>query len=253
MQEDPRLGELLDAAVRLLTRGERPSVATVAAEAGVSRATAHRRLGGSPGLFTRLAELRGLDLPERTRPDARTRVLDAVGEYLKENALIGVSLEDVARRAGVGPATLYRIFTDREGLLRAFMDERGARRHARRLDPALPARPQLIALVEEGIRFLTTHRGLLMLGISPSPDDKDLVAAVGGDPASTRASLAHFLAATTRSGALRVADPELAAMALSGAMLAGVLLTERDPAVVAPALVDGFLKGWVSPRRGAKR
>jgi len=55
------------------------------------------------------------------RADARRnheQVLAAAREAFVE-AGPGVPLEDVARRAGVGIATLYRRFGDREGLLRA--------------------------------------------------------------------------------------------------------------------------------------
>jgi AcrR family transcriptional regulator len=62
--------------------------------------------------------------PESTgglRADARRnheQVLAAAREAFVEGGA-GVPLEDVARRAGVGIATLYRRFGDREGLLRA--------------------------------------------------------------------------------------------------------------------------------------
>ncbi|HEY4626945.1 MAG TPA: helix-turn-helix domain-containing protein, partial [Blastococcus sp.] len=55
------------------------------------------------------------------RADARRnheQVLTAARESFLE-AGPGVPLEEVARRAGVGIATLYRRFGDREGLLRA--------------------------------------------------------------------------------------------------------------------------------------
>jgi AcrR family transcriptional regulator len=55
------------------------------------------------------------------RADARRnqeRLLSAARELIAERGA-GVPLEDVARRAGVGIATLYRRFPDREALLRA--------------------------------------------------------------------------------------------------------------------------------------
>jgi len=55
------------------------------------------------------------------RADARRnqeRLLDAARELIAERGA-GVPLEDVAKRAGVGIATLYRRFPDRDALLRA--------------------------------------------------------------------------------------------------------------------------------------
>src|SRR3954469_8767602 len=61
------------------------------------------------------------DGPSRLRADARRnheQVLAAAREVFVERGA-GAPLEEVAGRAGVGIATLYRRFGDREGLLRA--------------------------------------------------------------------------------------------------------------------------------------
>ena len=65
-------------------------------------------------------------LPHVLRSDAqdnRDRVLEAARELFSESGL-GVTMRQIARRAGVGPATLYRRFpTKQELVLEAFMDE----------------------------------------------------------------------------------------------------------------------------------
>lgn len=52
----------------------------------------------------------------------RERVLDAAAEVFHEYGL-GAGLEDVARRAGVGVATVYRRFPSREALLEALLSD----------------------------------------------------------------------------------------------------------------------------------
>ena len=52
----------------------------------------------------------------------RERVLDAAAEVFHEPGL-GAGLEDVARRAGVGVATVYRRFPTREALLEALLSD----------------------------------------------------------------------------------------------------------------------------------
>ena len=52
----------------------------------------------------------------------RERVLDAAAEVFHEHGL-GASLEDIARRAGVGVATVYRRFPSREALLEALLSD----------------------------------------------------------------------------------------------------------------------------------
>jgi AcrR family transcriptional regulator len=65
-------------------------------------------------------------LPHVLRSDAqdnRDRVLEAARELFAESGL-GVTMRQIARRAGVGPATLYRRFPAKQELvLEAFMDE----------------------------------------------------------------------------------------------------------------------------------
>ena len=75
-----------------------------------------------------------LDMDTATRPRAvrlradatrnRERIVTAAREAIVE---LGhdVPLDEVARRAGVGNATLYRHFTDRTDLLKDVLRERG--------------------------------------------------------------------------------------------------------------------------------
>jgi AcrR family transcriptional regulator len=66
------------------------------------------------------------NVPQVLRSDAqdnRDRVLEAARELFAESGL-GVTMREIARRAGVGPATLYRRFPAKQELvLEAFMDE----------------------------------------------------------------------------------------------------------------------------------
>jgi AcrR family transcriptional regulator len=63
---------------------------------------------------------------EHERADARRnreRILCAAACLVDEYGIDGVSMDDVASRAGVGKGTLYRRFGDRASLLRALIDE----------------------------------------------------------------------------------------------------------------------------------
>lgn len=57
-------------------------------------------------------------LQERSRATA-ARLLDATLELLAEAGLEGAVIPAIAARAGVAPASVYRRFTDKDGLLRA--------------------------------------------------------------------------------------------------------------------------------------
>ncbi len=67
------------------------------------------------------------DLADRPlRRDAernRQRILAAAGELFAERGL-GVTLDDIARHAGVGVGTVYRRFPDKEVLIDALFEQR---------------------------------------------------------------------------------------------------------------------------------
>src|SRR3954466_13328981 len=67
------------------------------------------------------------DLADRPlRKDAernRQRILTAAGELFTERGL-GVTLDDIARHAGVGVGTVYRRFPDKELLIDALFEQR---------------------------------------------------------------------------------------------------------------------------------
>jgi AcrR family transcriptional regulator len=73
--------------------------------------------------------------PHRERADAarnRAKVLAAAQDLFAEHGAAQVTMEDVARRAGVGRATLYRRYTDVASIALALLDE-----HERQLQERL--------------------------------------------------------------------------------------------------------------------
>ncbi|GAB2673935.1 TetR/AcrR family transcriptional regulator [Nocardia goodfellowii] len=57
----------------------------------------------------------------------RATILAVAGRLICEDKLDNVSMDDIAAAAGVGKGTLFRRFTDREGLVRALFDDRTSR------------------------------------------------------------------------------------------------------------------------------
>jgi len=104
---------ILEAAARVLAVDPSASFAAVADAAGVSRATVHRYFR------TRGELLIALDL--EPDPGARKRVLAAAAELLGHGGLVGLSMDEVAVRAGVSRATVYRLFPGRDALFEALV------------------------------------------------------------------------------------------------------------------------------------
>ncbi|MFE4058972.1 TetR/AcrR family transcriptional regulator [Streptomyces sp. NPDC059096] len=71
----------------------------------------------------------------RSRTDKqrnRTHILEVAEEFFAEHGITG-SMDAIAKRAGVGPGTLYRHFPNREALIAALLQARDEELEARRL------------------------------------------------------------------------------------------------------------------------
>lgn len=69
----------------------------------------------------------------------QARLLEAAEEVLAERGLEGAAIPEIAKRAGVSPASIYRRFSDKDGLMRHVFEEFFARSIAANraaLDPA---------------------------------------------------------------------------------------------------------------------
>ena len=89
------------------------------------------------------------------------KLIAAAREVFAERGASG-SLDEIAKRAGVGPGTLYRHFPTREDLIDALMRDWTARVVAdsvAAVDANLPARETLERWFLDLIKHLTLHRG----------------------------------------------------------------------------------------------
>jgi AcrR family transcriptional regulator len=121
-----------------------------------------------------MEELPLIALPtEQTeRADAasnRRRILAAATELFAERGAACVSMQDVARAAGVGMGTMYRRFGDRAGLTFALLGERHAAfqeelvRGAPPLGPGAPAAERLHAFGRARIALLDDGEAAMLL------------------------------------------------------------------------------------------
>jgi len=149
----------------------------------------------------------------RERADAarnRRRILAAAIELVEERGIDCVSMDDVARAAGVGPGTLYRRFGDRAGLALALLDEESRDFQDRMisgpppLGPGAPAADRLRAFGAGYLELLDRHSELLSIAVPPA----------------RHAAGPHAFYATHLAILLREAAPQLDAAYTAEALLA---------------------------------
>ncbi len=122
---DPTVAaDLVDAALRAaLALGKDVAdvpVAAIAAEAGISRSTLLRRLGGSRAELDAAVRSAGVD--PGGQPPVRVRALEATAALISESGLASTTLEAVAARAECSVFSLHAAFGGRDGLMRAVFE-----------------------------------------------------------------------------------------------------------------------------------
>ena len=97
----------------------------------ISRATIYRRVGNKEMLLKSLVQLRGVGFEELV--NVRTRILQAARIVFGKHGFSGSTIEQIAAEAGVGVATVYRHFGDKDSLVWTFIDEMSPRLIAQNL------------------------------------------------------------------------------------------------------------------------
>lgn len=161
----------------------------------------------------------------------------------------GTSLEDVARRAGVGIGTLYRHFPNRHALMSAVWEDAVSDLLAR--SRALLDDPQPCSALVTWLRAIVTHageyRGLSSALMSASQDDSSALARCS---APMRQAGAALLARAQEAGAVRPDVSISDLLQLTNAISLAAEETPDDPEL-ADRLLTLTLRGLKADGRAA--
>ena len=187
----------------------------------------------------------------RPRTDAqrnRTHILEVAEQYFSTEGVAG-SMDAIAKRAGVGPGTLYRHFPTRDALLAALLQARYdvllARQRAiqqEESDPTEALARWLDALVE----FVTAFDGLPEpLRAALSEEASPLALTCQGFVTTTE----HFLSAAQRDGGAQpwVRGRDLFLGALAAGWASGAAMADASSAEALRAMLRS---GWATSAGG---
>lgn len=202
------------AARTLIQQREHASPDAVAAAVGVSRSTYFRVVG------SHLAVLREAGQDEG--PGTETRLFDAAGELLTEFGISRFDMDEVAKRAGVSRATLYRYFSSKAELMARLAQTRSPLRGLGQLLTQMAsqrASEVLPALLVAAAPRLMSSRGLLRAILAEAAVDGPDGSAAREVMRDAYGVLATYLEGQMDAGHLRKTDALAAAQALIGPVL----------------------------------
>ncbi len=212
----------------------------MAERTGLSRATLYRQVGNKAQLLTRLAQTQaeGEELPVGP---TRERILRAARRVFGRRGIAAATVEQIAQEAGVGVATVYRLFGSKEGLLRAFADEvvpRAALRE-RALHPTEDVAQDLEAIVRLMLTFFYEHRDVVRMALLGTEAERRYLQGLRQDTNTTLDYLAAYFQQQMDAGRLKtVASPQDLALALIGLVLAFAVIGPLHYGI-APEPIEG--------------
>lgn len=188
--------------------------------------------------------------------ERREQLLDAALEMMVEAGVQAVSMEAVARRAGVTKPVVYGIFADRGDLLSTLLEREEERAYAQ-LAEALPVEfdrdTDPDALIYTGVlvflQAVVDHpsrwRLILLPGVGVPRVMQERVEA-GRRTIEQRLTMFCRWGLEVRGGASRDMDPELVAHALMALCEHGAALVLRDRERFAPERLADFARDLLS-------
>jgi AcrR family transcriptional regulator len=248
--------KIMDAAQALLDReGSVFTMEQLEAATRISRATIYRRVGGKRALLHRLAEGRGESFEE---PNIRLDILRAARVVFGREGLAAATIEQVAAEGGVGVATVYRHFGDKETLVLEYIERMTPRAAVNdgSLRPTDDVRADLETFLGAVMALFFDNRDIFRLALMGNRSDLQYLQGLRERSGSTLSRITDYFRVQIAAGRLEGSGgPEAMALALMGMVLSfsvfgpmnyGIALD--DPERTSRLIVDLFLSSPLTER-----
>jgi AcrR family transcriptional regulator len=181
--------------------------------------------------------------------ETRAKILAAARELFEQRGTRGTTTREVAERAGVNEATLFRHFGSKRALLDAMREQACGVDALRAVLAALPGTDlaaDLRTLAYHSVDHMRTKRAMLCVSLAEEAAGTDDSPEWRG-PAQIRADLSAYFARHVEAGKLR-GEPVLLARAFMGMLFSYVVArrlwdSEVPQRTTIDAIVDLFLNG----------
>jgi AcrR family transcriptional regulator len=256
ISEDSVVQQIISAAERLL-RDESEANFTMdqlAQECGISRATLYRQIGSREALLQRMVEDHGLSIDGIDSPGMHERIIQATRAALGKTGSVNFTIEQVASEAGIGVATVYRHFGNKENLLQTFAQQIHPRQAALDLRQYASGdlKQDIYSFVESALKFLYEFHDLAPIYLSGDIKTQELFTTLRGDQNRTLHNLSQYLQSQMDAGNIPHRDAFDLATNLVG-MLVGFAFIRPSysddiptPEQAAKIIVNTFLHGICS-------
>lgn len=241
--------QILQAALDLLNQvGDGFTMDQLVEKAQVPRATVYRRVGSKGALLQRLAHEKGVVFSQQR--DMRTRILQAARQIFGCYGLVNATIEQIAEAAGVGVATVYRHFGDKDRLVWAVIEELSPRPFVRDLvHPTEDVTTDLLTLTMILLPSFYDYRDILRIVLTGSHAERTYIEHLRTGSDQTLDQITAYFSTQIDAGRLQArSHPQELALAYLGLLFAFAVIgpthygtTLEDPERIAKLIVQMFL------------
>lgn len=158
-----------------------------------SRATLYRRIGNKDELLKKLADQGLIQL--NNQADAKSRILAATRIVVSKHGFINCTMDQIATESGLGIATLYRHFTEKENLLRAFTKEIKSEVAIEKFNLAADSSVEdgVIILAKTMLKFIDDNKDIVKILFFGNPEERKYITEIRDASSSTFKQIAKHL------------------------------------------------------------